>query len=515
MKKLILLVLILSISVSVCAKKEDNSLVYAELGFPLSLWPYFSDDSITLRTLDLYFRPMIYNFTDVKGIYKDYSECLVEEVKPSDINWDNIPNLHLELKEAYWDDNRTKRITADDVIASFELLISEYVDTIYRFVVGAVDYISKSQDGRGVDVVFRYPTRKLLSAMIFFILPAEIIGDFEGYRDLINDNEYITKFSSGPFRVKEVNQDTEIVFVRNKGYPVQPSLREVRMKVVRDADTAINNLVNGKVDMIVDIPPSLATTRIGGKKGIESVHYIENRFYYIAFNYRKKKFQDPKFRLDILRALNRQELGRAFGAMVEEITGPFVPDSRWADDTIRPRKYDPTVDLSKYNVEATLLAMDLASFRNLASSIEVQLKDAGLKINTEFKKPDEFWKLLKSGNFDMALLEYVSAKSFAVLSPLLSCGGSQNFGRFNCDNTYMIPEVRDLLDRLEGSRAFELAPEVRMDLYKDLHRILHDTEPYIWLFTVQRSMFYNSDLDIPFVSPSRPFKTIEYWRWKR
>ena len=497
----------------------EDELVYGEFSAPLSLWPYFSDDPVTLRTLDLYFRPLIYNFSDAYNSPRDYIECLVERIEPDDISWDRLPHLKLTLKEAYWSNGEP--LTVDDVVKTFRLLRSRKINTVYKFIVDAISYIKG--DGKNIKINFEYPSKSLLSAMNFFVLPARLANPSD-YLELSGDQEEVKNWSNGPYVIENVNLPKDITFVENKGYPDVPFIKKVTLKIVPDMNALIDQLAAGKLDMIMDIPPSIVTTRInqrkeqgGVKTRIKALYYIENRFYYIAFNYRKPIFQDVQFRRDLIRALNREELGRVFGAMTEKISGPFVPGSVWSNPAVSFWEYDPNVDLSKYNKYGTirLVYPALQEYRNLAAGIIVQWRDAGLKnVKRDEVKLKDFWNRLRRGDFDIALLEYVGARNFATLSPLLSCRGSQNFAKFNCYSTFYDKDIADLLEKVEGSEAFDVSSEKRLEYYQKLHKLLHDKEIHLWLFTVQRSVFYDSDLDIPYISPSRPFKSITMWKWK-
>ncbi len=529
MKRYIILLISLVISYIIFAAADDNTLIYGELSNPKYLWPYFSDDPVTLRMLDLYFRPLIYNFSDSENAPRDYIEILVERLSPDDIHWERSPHLFLTLRDGVkWKNGRD--ITPEDVIYTFKLLKRGPVETVYKFVVNTIRDI-RSVGDRKIAISFSFPSKSLLSALNFFILPHEVLSkglmrymryrrDLPSYK---GENLDIKKWSNGPYYLSSTSEN-EYQFRINRNYIDLPNIRKIVMKVQPDINALVDNLLAGDFDMIVDIPPSLATAKLDRAPGITAHHFVENRFYYVSFNYRIKEFQNREFRIMLAKALDRKELAKSFGLDVYDISGPFVPGSIWGNEKVKPWDFDPNVRneklLRQFNKRTgsyeLLYPPGDPNVEKLAASLAAQWRGAGLNVKLVMaKRLMDFWRRLRTRKYDMAILEYSAARSFVALKPLLTCSGNQNFSDFNCPGIYVDSDVKDILDKVEGVKSFDVSPEVRLDMYRKLHEILRNREVQLWLFTAQRSIYHKSGLSVGYISPSRPFKTIELWRWTR
>ena len=158
---------------------------------------------------------------------------------------------------------------------------------------------------------------------------------------------------TGPYVFVKWDRGREIVAKRNETYwgPVKPKIAEFHLKFIADAQTALAALQTGEVDLVVDL---LAEQKKLAPK-VSSTPSSE--FSYIAFNTYKKELNDPRVRLALNYAVDKELLASTI----------YGGDAR-PDDAQHLTKdmlgYNPDLHPYPYDVEKAKSLMKAAGYEN-------------------------------------------------------------------------------------------------------------------------------------------------------
>ena len=147
---------------------------------------------------------------------------------------------------------------------------------------------------------------------------------------------------TGPFKIKEFVTGQHVTLVANPDYFLgRPSLDTFVFKVIPDVNVQVAQLKTGEMDFALIEPQNIAAVKGAANLKLDIVDYVNH--YYIAFQQKNPLFTDPRVRLAMIHAIDRQ-------AIVDKVllgygtvaTGTIPPALAWAYNTnLKPLPYDP------------------------------------------------------------------------------------------------------------------------------------------------------------------------------
>ncbi|MBA2565211.1 MAG: glycogen synthase GlgA [Gemmatimonadetes bacterium] len=152
---------------------------------------------------------------------------------------------------------------------------------------------------------------------------------------------------NGPFRLASWKANQSLVFVPNPDFPADlggPALLDrLVFRVIPEQTTLITELRGGGVDLTRGVPPQEARA-IDAAPDLRVVEYDDRSFVYIAWNTRDALFSDPRVRLALSLAIDREQLVEAllygYGKVAVSYVLPEV--APWAvDPDLEPLPYAP------------------------------------------------------------------------------------------------------------------------------------------------------------------------------
>jgi len=233
------------------------------------------------------------------------------------------------------------------------------------------------------------------------------------------------------------------------------------------------------------------------KKNYNKYKYPYFGYTYLAYNLKDPKFKDKRVRQAINYALDKQEIiNGALLGLGRVCTGPFPAES-WA--------YNPNVTPFPYDIlkAGSLLAECGWSDSDNDNWVDKEGQKFEFTIttnqgNTQRQKTAEIiqWRLAKIGikvnikiiEWSVFINNYVNKRNFeaVILSWSLTPdpdpydiwhSSKTKEGEFNVIS-YNNPEVDELL--IKGRRTFD--KEERTKIYHRIHEILHEEQPYTFLY---------------------------------
>jgi peptide/nickel transport system substrate-binding protein len=147
---------------------------------------------------------------------------------------------------------------------------------------------------------------------------------------------------TGPFKMKEFVTGQHVTLTANPDYFLgRPYLDTFVFKVIPDVNVQVAQLKTGELDFALIEPQNIAAVKGVPDLKLDVVDYVNH--YYIAFQIKNPLFADPRVRLAMIYAVDRQ-------TMVEKVllgygtvaTGTISPALGWAyNPNLKPLPYDP------------------------------------------------------------------------------------------------------------------------------------------------------------------------------
>jgi len=398
------------------------------------------------------------------------------------------------LKEGLkWQDG--KPLTSRDVVFTFETVKDPKVDAPHlRNYYRSLKKV-EAIDNRRVRFTYSEPYFKTLEMTGgMSILPEHIFkeGDFNthpaGRKPL----------GSGPYSFVKWDTGKEIVLARNENYWGQkPSLKKIVFKIITDETVALQVLKRGEMDLM-GLTPIQWVRQTKGKKFtrmFDKLQYYLPGYSFLGWNQKRPYFADKRVRRAMTMLIDREnileKLRYGFGRV---ITGNFFYESPDYDKDIKPWPFDlkgakelleqagwtDTDGDGIRDREGVPFRFDftISSGSQFAEQMATILKDSLGKVGIEMTiRPLEwalFTKVLDDRTYDAVILGWslpLEADPYQVWHSSQVEKGSNFVGFINQEADEIIEVARVTFDR-----------EKRKKLYRRFHQIMHDEQPYTFLF---------------------------------
>lgn len=364
-------------------------------------------------------------------------------------------------------------------------------------------------------------TEKLAPQLSFFgflrIVPEHVYsqGDFK--------TAFVSSaVGAGPYRLVRRVPGKEILLERRSDFwGVRPHIQNVLFKLVTDDTTAWNAMKRGDIDetMIGSDIWTMEKNRPELQKAIDFLRFYTLGYNYIAWNLRDPLFSDKRVRHALAMCVDLQSvINNLYHGTARAMNGPFTPD-QWS--------YNPDVPVIQYNpAEAKriltsmgwldtdgdgILDKDGKPFRfemlvvggNTASNpfaqlFQSELKKIGIDLKITAQDAATFIQRVFSGrgNYQSA---YLSWDLDPDPDPFPLFHSSQFPPHGQNEVFYSNPAADALID--QGRR--ELDRSKRIVIYRQLHALLADDQPYTWTIEVSTKWAVNKRI--------RNVKTSKDW----
>ena len=274
---------------------------------------------------------------------------------------------------------------------------------------------------------------------------------------------------TGPFRLAEWVSGKRIVVTANRSFfRPGPFLDRVIYTFEPDPDLGPELVASGKVDQVLLRPSLSRLPRLARDERLRVFTSPSDGRYYLAFNLRRKPFDDLRVREAVNRALDRPALlERALHGYGAPGYGFYTPAVAWAYD---PNVHAPDLDPARaralldaagfrpdsrgIRLETVVLCPALSPFKDIAREVADQLREVGIAARVETLSIRQWMeRALRKHDFDLSLVGGNQGPDPENLNVRFgSHGTTQIMG-------YSSPELDAAL--AEGSRAVDLAQRAR------------------------------------------------------
>ncbi|MBI5015762.1 MAG: hypothetical protein HZB55_09775 [Deltaproteobacteria bacterium] len=488
---------------------------YAEATGPTSLNPFFVRDMPSLRAVELLYEGLV---TPAEG--GTVRPLLAE-------SWTVAPDglsVTFRLKRGVtWHDGRP--FTSRDVVFTINAGRDRRTPTTLRGQFEAFGS-ARALDDRTVVVPFN---RKVLNPLLHFdfkILPAHLFPEGFVGAEMANRRAVGT----GPYVFTQWAPSGEIRLAANRSYhrPGEPSIPGITVSAVPDDNIRNELLRYGAVDLLPQVRPR-DIPALEELTGVRLYPYSTLSYSFLGLNFRNPLLRDLRLRQALARGLDREEMLKAhYGGRGILISGPFPPASWAYNFDVKPWSYDfkaaeglldemGATDKDKDGVRSykgSPLSFRLVSLaqseaqKAVILDVQQQLKNLGIRAEVKFLEPLAWKKaVFEDHDFDLVLAEWTFDNNVNVYSLFHSTEAGT--GRNNM-GAYANPDVDRLLEQSRGAPTSEALRAT----YGELHRLLRDDLPYVFLWSLQRYAAVSSRIDSVRLHPFYFFTHVGAWKEK-
>lgn len=504
-------IVLAAFSVSCTNHRERRYLSISMSAGPIVLNPILSVDSASSEITDL-----VYN-----GLIKiDPHLNVVPDLADTWIIKNNGLTYVFKLKRGVkWQDGYN--FTAYDVKFTYDKIMDTRTQTVRREMFEPFSSFS-APDSYTFIATLNQPYAPAIQSFGMGILPRHLFKNVD-----INNNRFNNHpIGTGSYKFVEWRRGQYVKLTANADYyEHKPYIDTIIFEIIPDEAVSIMKLEKGDID-IAGIQPQ-DVSRIRKNKGIRIYLTDQLAYTYIAFNLKRKIFQDKRVRQGLSYLIDKKKLVKYILSGYGQVaTGPIPPVS-WA--------YNPDVKRYNYDPEKGLQLLAAAGYKTRNTSGEL-INSAGTPLkftlvtnqgNNIRKQVAEYIqsKLRKYGiNIDVRIIEwsgfikkYIAPRDFDAVLMGWGLGvdpdqyaiwhSSQILKGFNFIG-YSNKKVDKLLER--GRRITDKAE--RKTIYWQIQRLIALDEPYIFLYYPQGITGINRRVDV--VKPSRFSLMYHLIDWK-
>lgn len=392
-----------------------------------------------------------------------------------------------------WQDGT--ELTADDVEFTYRLMIDPKTPTAYASDFLAVKEFRKV-DRYTVEVRYEKPFARSLITWMSDILPRHRL---EG-QDLLTTPLLRKPVGAGPYRLKEWVPGSRVVLEASDTYfEGRPYIDEVVYRNIPDLATMFLELKAGRLDMMSLTPQQYKFQTTGGDWDTQwhKFRYLSFGYAFLGYNMERSPFDEAPVRRALSCAIDRNAL--IAGVLLGEgraTVGPYKPGTWVYNDKLADYPYSPQearrllsqagfadadgdgiLERGGKPFSFTILTNQGNDQRvKAATIIQSQLKQVGVDVRIRTVEWAAFIKeFVEKGRFDAILLGWNILEDpdiFMVWHSSQAVAGGLNLTKYRNDRVdTLLEQARSKLDR-----------DSRKPLYDEVQRILHEEQPYSFLY---------------------------------
>lgn len=362
----------------------------------------------------------------------------------------------------------------------------DYYDSMFGPVGSRVIKEVKAVDASTVEFTLNTPQAPFLQnvAMTCFGIgsPKAIQDKKENFK-----NEPV---GTGPFIFKEWKHNDSITLEKNPNYWKTgfPLVNKVIVRSIPDNSSRFNALQNGELDLIEDVSPDDLKT-LEGNADLQKIVRPSFNVGYLAFNFKKKPFDNVKVRQALNYAVNKEAIIQAFYAGLATPAKNPMPPTLWGyNDSIQDYTYD--LDKAKallkeagypngLDTTVTFYAMPVSrpyipDGKKIAEAIQADFEKIGVKTKIESPEWATYLDDTKAGvKDDIYMLGWTGDNGdpdnflYALLDKDSIPGNNRSF-YVNEDLHKILIQAQQVADQSK-----------RAELYKQAQEIIHNDAPWI------------------------------------
>jgi len=364
------------------------------------------------------------------------------------------------------------------------------------------------RDIEGIEIIDDYTVRfkctepywlALEFAGGFPVMPRQVFekGDFNNHP---NGRHPI---GTGPYKFVKWETGREIVLERNDDYWGEKAyLDRMVFKIVTDDTVAMQLFKRGEIDVYRRMTAEQWVRQTQGaefERKAYKLAYDELGYSYIGWNMRRPYFADKRVRRAMTHLIDREGILKSLRyGLGTIVTGNFYINGPVYDHSIKPWPYDPA-EARRLLDEAGWVDHDADGIRDkdgvqfrfeflipsgsrmseqLATIMQEDFKKVGIEMTIRKLEWATFEQQVQDRKFDATTMSWsmeIEGDPYQLWHSSQAEKGSNYVGFVNAEADKIIEE---------GRREFDA--ETRRAMYRRLHAILHEEQPYTFLYCPQQ-----------------------------
>ncbi|MFB3122842.1 MAG: peptide-binding protein [Candidatus Binatia bacterium] len=416
-------------------------------------------------------------------------------------------------------------------------------DYTVRFITKEPYFLNEDVLG-GIDVLPRhfYDPENLLKDVTVRELSrgdSRLPDNVRRFANNFNKNYNRNPMGSGPYKFQSWKTGQEVILVRDqtywgKGKPGidQPYLDVYRYRVINNLDAALVRLKSGGLDTM-NLQPLQHLRQTKSKrfrKNYQKLLYFSPGFTYIGWNNAHPIFRDKRVRKAMTYLTNRKQLVKTilfgFGQVIDSPIYRFRPEY---DETLASYPYDPEKalgllreagwkDTDGDGVLDKVIDGKSTPFRfeikfnsgntirkSVVLTLQDELKRHGISVTVRQLDWTIFLDDVRNHKFDAMVLGWAMSVRDPDSFQVWHSSQAENKG------SNMISYKNARVDKILEEYRREFDPKKRIELYREFQRILHDEQPYTFLFMGKSISAVHRRLRGVEVLPIGGLRPLEWW----
>jgi peptide/nickel transport system substrate-binding protein len=453
--------------------RGDNPLVVAISGEPDQLDPHKTTAYPSFQVLENVYDTLVVPNATGGGFAP---ELAASWTTPDDKTW----TFHLRTGVRFADGSD---FDAADVVYSLSRIISGKLANAFR-----LEPISDvvAVDPHTVRIDLKRPTPYLLAELGGFKGTAILPQGAAEHLDLARQTD-----GSGPFRVARVTAAAITLLPNPYYWGAGPRVSSVEFRFVKEPTTALVALQTGEVDWTDNLPPG-QVSRLAHDSHLTLGQVPSVDYWYLAPNFARRPFDDPRVRQAINLGLDRQAIAEAAQPGLATPIQTAIPPGVYGHTDYAPVSRDvPRARALLAEAGQPRLSMGLmvtSQYPETVQAAEViasNLHEIGIDVRVEVEEFATWLDREGKGDFDAYLLGWLGdIDPFDFYQSQHACNGSNNYQKY-CD-----PQTDALLQQA----AVETNTTHRAELYGEVAKRVVDANSYIYLYNPKVVQAWSSKL---------------------
>lgn len=382
-----------------------------------------------------------------------------------------------------------EEFNADAVKFSLERVLNEKQKSPQRGNISAISAVNVL-DPYTVEIKTKEPYNLLPHRLFYLsIVPPKYVQE-------VGDQEFAQKpVGTGPYKFAEWVKGDKIVLEANENYfKGAPTIKKVSFRVIPEVATQIAELQSGGVDIIRMVPPDMLAQLEGNPQlAVTSTPLL--RVYYMAFDTKKKPFDDARVRQAMNYAVDIDTIVKKVLADKAVRTPAGVnPNHFGFDESIKPYPYDPEKAKSllkeagyENGFETEIHYFTPGIGQQITDAVISDLSKVGIKAKAKFyPESSSFVEKQRAGDLPFRLGHWGSYSVYdadAILQPMFDSKGV--YGKY-----FNTPQLDALINEARSS----VDQDKRKALYSQAQQLIYKEAPWIFLFSPMDNQPYNAKL---------------------
>ena len=345
----------------------------------------------------------------------------------------------------------------------------------------------------------------------------------------------------GPYQFSAWDPGVRIEMERNERYWGEPaSFEGIQIFITKDQNAWPRKLKTGEFDF-THLQPEQYRTEIMEKKGpvfgkqdLRKTEHPELGYFYVGWNHDSPYFNDKKVRQAMTMALNRRDvIDNVFVGLGVPTSGPFPTDNPCYDKSIEPWPFDlklaaakleeagwkdtdgdgirdKEIDGEKVAFEFSMMVYGSSSeYQTLANIFREDLLQIGVKLNPRALEWSTMLKKMDERDFDA----YTGGWALGWETDLMQIWHSKEADKAKSSNRIGFRNKE--ADRIAETLRTKFKEEERVKLCHEFHNLVHEEQPYSFIYQRRRSVVFWEHLNELVFSKIYPQRDLRHFSFNQ